>query len=551
MVVLFVSMTAINAVQDNVAAGKASIQLQSIGELSEMAQKMAEQYQLEHADVKIDVATIPSDGIDEFLNAGGILLANKDCLFPTTGDQGLRMVVGRDVIVPVMNISNPQKDIILQKGISPQQFNSIYKSAGEITWGALLGTSDKEKVEAFVPGNSCAKGYLSDFMGTNPNEINATEVSSPEAMLGRIEANPNAIGFCTLACLVELEGTERLAGISLVPIDRDGDGSLEPLEDIYGSFAQLSHGIFVGKYPRELFSRVYALTAHRTATSEEVAFLDWMINDGQKSLATAGILTIDYGERASGLRELYPAPKVLADVPVGANSARIITVSLVALVLLSILVLLITGRLGKKPRKSSGTGSPVRSGSYGSNAASFPAGMFFDRSHTWAFMERSGHVRIGLDDFIQRVTGSLTRVVMKSPGERIKRGETFLTINQHGKKLEIKSPLTGVVVEHNETLSGDASVINRDPYNEGWIYMIEPLNWMSESKSFFMGEPYGVWLKTELSRLKDFFAGVFKINDPHIVLPVLQDGGEIMDASLEELGPEHWEDFQTRFINRK
>ncbi len=47
--------------------------------------------------------------------------------------------------------------------------------------------------------------------------------------------------------------------------------------------------------------------------------------------------------------------------------------------------------------------------------------------------------------------------------------------------------------------------LTRDPYNEGWIYMLEPVNWMAEMKSFFMGEPYGEWLKAEFTQLEGIF----------------------------------------------
>ncbi len=551
MLALFTAIAAICAVQDKGAAiEEPTLQLRCSAELTDLANQLAVQYQQENAGVEIAVATIPENRTDELLAPGGIALLNKACLSALAGEHGMKVVVGRDVIVPVMNMNHPQKELILQKGITPAQFASIYKSEGQISWGRLLGTNDAGLVKAYIPGNQCAKGYLAGFIDAAPDEINAVVVNNPEEMIEKVEADPNAIGFCTLACLVNMERNKVNAGISLVPVDMDGDGELEHFEDIYQSYAELSHGIFVGKYPRVLYSRVYALTGKQQASEAETAFLEWMITGSQNALASAGIMEIDYSEKASGLHKLYPASIKVADVPVKASATRKLLILLAALMLLGILFWVISGRSGKR-LETSGVKGSSRYGVFGAEAANNPAGLFYDRSHTWAFMEKTGNVRVGIDDFIQHVTGPVSRIMMKSPGEKISRGETLLTIVQQGKQLEIKSPVSGVVLEQNSELQKDAALLNSDPYSAGWVYTVEPANWMAEMKSFFMGDPYGMWLKDELTRLKDFFAAGLKVNGSPQPFPVMQDGGEIMDGVLEEFGPEVWEEFQSTFINHK
>ena len=60
-------------------------------------------------------------------------------------------------------------------------------------------------------------------------------------------------------------------------------------------------------------------------------------------------------------------------------------------------------------------------------------------------------------------------------------------------------------------------------------------------------DKYKQWIKSEFSRLKDFLAASVKPNVDYA--HVLQDGGELRDGILEDLGPEVWEDFQTNFID--
>ena len=179
----------------------------------------------------------------------------------------------------------------------------------------------------------------------------------------------------------------------------------------------------------------------------------------------------------------------------------------------------------------------------------FPKGLYFDKSHTWAFMELDGNVRIGLDDFMQHVAGTVSRVKMKFPGDTVKKGEKIFSIVQNGKQLSIHSPVSGIIRSQNESLLADSSAINTSPYSDGWIYLIEPSNWIRETQFMIMAERYSEWLKNEFSRLRDFFATSLRTHMPEYAHVVLQDGGDLKDHILEDFGPEVWEDFQTHFID--
>jgi glycine cleavage system H lipoate-binding protein len=183
------------------------------------------------------------------------------------------------------------------------------------------------------------------------------------------------------------------------------------------------------------------------------------------------------------------------------------------------------------------------------NSILVPKGLYFDKTHTWAFMEKNGSVKIGIDDFLQRITGQLTKIKMKDPGEKIRKGEQILTIIRNGKQLHIYAPISGIIKERNPSILADASMLNSSPYYDGWVYLVEPKNWIREVQFLFMAEKYLEWLKDELSRLKDFITTSVRSNTAGYEHIVLQDGGELSDHVLADLGPEIWEDFQTEFID--
>ncbi|MDO9613171.1 MAG: hypothetical protein Q7J86_01430, partial [Bacteroidota bacterium] len=110
-------------------------------------------------------------------------------------------------------------------------------------------------------------------------------------------------------------------------------------------------------------------------------------------------------------------------------------------------------------------------------------------------------------------------------------------------------PISGIIIEQNQKLISDTSMINSSPFSKGWVYLIEPKNWLREIQFMIMGENYREWLHNEFTRLKDFFAASARINSEAYAHITLQDGGELTDNVLTDLEPEVWEDFQTKFID--
>ena len=510
--------------------------------LESLANQLADDFMKQNSDIGISVKPIQDLQIIRAVQQGAIALVNKNCLTGSEAEDCFKLVVGREAMIPIMNAAHPQRDLMLKQGISPEAFARIYNGQSLVTWGEILGTSNENKVNAYAPAGSCAKEYLAEFMSIEPGKLNERGSLETEEMLLRIAEDPYALGFCSLACLMN---QEEVSGIQLIPVDADGDGQIGTFENIYTSSSMLSHSIYVGRFPRSLFSPIYALSKEPPASTGELAFMEWLVNDGQEVLALAGILELGYGERNSRMEQLSGQQQAVVSVSVQASPARVYLLVAGVFILLAFLVYLFTWMTGSRVLTSE-EALDQREGS-----VAFPGGVFFDRSHTWAFMEKSGRVRIGMDDFLLSVSGPVSRVVMKQPGEQIKRGEPCITLIQDGKRLEINSPLSGIIREQNEELLEDVSLLNSDPYASGWILMVEPVNWISELKSYVMGQSYNDWLKQEVARLKAFFASVLKLEHSPDSELVLQDGGELKAGILESFGPEVWEEFQEGFINAR
>jgi glycine cleavage system H protein len=178
-----------------------------------------------------------------------------------------------------------------------------------------------------------------------------------------------------------------------------------------------------------------------------------------------------------------------------------------------------------------------------------PQGIFYSRNHTWTHLDPSGTAKVGLDDLLQHITGEVQFKHFKSPGEMISKGDLLTEIGRDGKQLRIFSPISGEILDTNETLAGNPEIVNEDPYWKGWICEIKPSNWKDETRTCYLAEEATHWSWNELERFKDFLAGTAKKHSLEPSLAILQDGGELRDNTLSDLSVDIWEDFQSDFLS--
>jgi glycine cleavage system H protein len=88
--------------------------------------------------------------------------------------------------------------------------------------------------------------------------------------------------------------------------------------------------------------------------------------------------------------------------------------------------------------------------------------------HVWVGIEDQ-HVYLGLTNYFQGALGSVISVELPDIGDEIEEGEIFAEIESVSTVHELVSPVSGRVLAVNSLLEDHPSVINEDPYNEGWL----------------------------------------------------------------------------------
>jgi len=100
-----------------------------------------------------------------------------------------------------------------------------------------------------------------------------------------------------------------------------------------------------------------------------------------------------------------------------------------------------------------------------------PTNLRYTSDHEWIRVEGQ-EAYVGITDYAQSELGEIVFVDVPTVGEVVAKDETFGSIEAVKTVSDLNIPVTGEVLEFNETLNDQPELVNNDPYGEGWIVKI-------------------------------------------------------------------------------
>lgn len=120
----------------------------------------------------------------------------------------------------------------------------------------------------------------------------------------------------------------------------------------------------------------------------------------------------------------------------------------------------------------------------------FPDTLLYAPEHAlWLREEADGSVTLGLTAYGCALYGEIFAFTPKRIGARIEAGRSFGVVEFAKAASSARSPLAGELLAVNEALEKRPNLINRDPYESGWMVRLQPDDWPETRKRFLTGEP--------------------------------------------------------------
>lgn len=123
-----------------------------------------------------------------------------------------------------------------------------------------------------------------------------------------------------------------------------------------------------------------------------------------------------------------------------------------------------------------------------------PAEFYYTKEHEWVRIE-GANCRIGVTDYAQNSLHEIVYVDLPKVGVRVAQMQSLGTVESVKAVADVYSPISGVVLEINSELSDAPELVNKSPYERGWITIIQPDDLTKDLPSLMKPDAYREFVK--------------------------------------------------------
>ena len=107
--------------------------------------------------------------------------------------------------------------------------------------------------------------------------------------------------------------------------------------------------------------------------------------------------------------------------------------------------------------------------------ADFPDSIKYTATHEWVRREDDGSVTVGISDHAQDAMGDIVYVELPEAGATVEVQDEVGVIESVKAAADIYAPIAGAITAVNEKLQDAPETVNESPYEDGWLFKIEPI----------------------------------------------------------------------------
>ncbi len=103
-----------------------------------------------------------------------------------------------------------------------------------------------------------------------------------------------------------------------------------------------------------------------------------------------------------------------------------------------------------------------------------PSELQYTRDHEWVRREEDGTLTVGITDHAQASLGDLVFVELPESGDEVSAGDACAVVESVKAASDVYAPLDGTIGDVNGQLTDHPEFVNESPYEEGWLFRLEP-----------------------------------------------------------------------------
>jgi phosphate transport system substrate-binding protein len=285
---------------------KGTINISGAFALYPITVKWAQEFKKIHPNVVFNIsAGGAGKGITDALSGlVDIGLASRDINPEEVKKGAYTIYVTKDAVVPTFNVGNPNAADIEAKGVKRGQFADVFVTGKIKNWNQLGG---KSSVPIHIYTRSDAAGAAetwAKYFNKKQEDLLGVGVYGDPGLAQAVKKDVTGIGYNNLAYLYDLKTRKQVAGVHALPIDINGNGKIDADENFYDTIDHLTDAIAEGKYPSPPARNLGFLFKGKPTRPELVAFVKYVLTDGQKFVDENGYIVLSKQKLAGELKKL-------------------------------------------------------------------------------------------------------------------------------------------------------------------------------------------------------------------------------------------------------
>jgi phosphate transport system substrate-binding protein len=282
------------------------IQLSGAFALSPMAVRWTEEFKKLHPHVRFDVSGggAGKGMTDVLAGVVDIGMVSREIHPEEVAKGALGFATVKDAVIPTINAKNPELASLLKIGLKKSVAKQLWGEELK-TWGDVLGTASKTPVHVFTRSDACgAAETFAAWFDVKQENLKATAIFGDPGVADAVRKDKVSIGYNNIAYAYDQNTKKPFEGIAIIPLDVNENGQIDPEEDFYHTSDKLIAAINDGKYPSPPARDLYLVTKGKPTKPALIAFLEYVLSDGQQFAVETGYIALNQDKLQVGLDKL-------------------------------------------------------------------------------------------------------------------------------------------------------------------------------------------------------------------------------------------------------
>lgn len=274
---------------------KGTISISGAFALYPLAVMWAEEFQKIHPQVRIDISAGGAgkgmtDALSQMVDLG---MFSREVTEAEQAKGAWWIAVAKDAVVATYNPANPIAEQINEKGISREMFKRIYIEGSIKTWGDVYNTAEVTRINHYTRSDACGAAEMwGKYLDSHQETLKGVGVFGDPGIADAVKNDNTGIGYNNVNYAYDLKSRKPYNGLAIIPIDFNNDGIISADERFYNTLDDIMEAIASGAYPSPPARDLYFVSKGKPTNIAVLAFLEWIITDGQKFVHNAGYVNL-------------------------------------------------------------------------------------------------------------------------------------------------------------------------------------------------------------------------------------------------------------------